>query len=81
MITSHDVGTIQYIEWLILIDRAQPSFVAGVSTEYPFSQNWPFTPELQWPRRGKYFVSCRGIHGKPWACNVDGVDSHTKCTK
>ena len=27
------VGTIQYIEWLILIYRVQPSFVAGV---YPF---------------------------------------------
>ena len=30
MIKSHDVGTIQYIEWLILIDRVQPSFIAGV---------------------------------------------------
>jgi hypothetical protein len=27
---SHDVGTIQYIEWLILINRVQPSFIAGV---------------------------------------------------
>jgi hypothetical protein len=27
---SHDVGTIQYIEWLILISRVQPSFIAGV---------------------------------------------------
>ena len=27
---SHDVGTIQYIEWLILNDRVQPSFIAGV---------------------------------------------------
>jgi hypothetical protein len=30
VIKSHDVGTIQYIEWLILIDRVQPSFIAGV---------------------------------------------------
>ena len=28
---SHDVGTIQYTEWLILIDRVQPSFIAGVT--------------------------------------------------
>jgi hypothetical protein len=30
VIKSHDVGTIQYIEWLILIDRVQPSLIAGV---------------------------------------------------
>ena len=30
MIKSHDVGTLQYMEWLILIDRVQPSFIAGV---------------------------------------------------
>ena len=30
MTTSHDVGTIQYIEWLLLINRVQPSFIAGV---------------------------------------------------
>jgi hypothetical protein len=30
VIKSHDVGTIRYIEWLILIDRVQPSFIAGV---------------------------------------------------
>jgi hypothetical protein len=30
VIKSHDVGAIQYIEWLILIDRVQPSFIAGV---------------------------------------------------
>jgi hypothetical protein len=30
VIKSHDVGTIQYIEWMILIDRVQPSFIAGV---------------------------------------------------
>jgi hypothetical protein len=30
VIKSHDVGMIQYIEWLILIDRVQPSFIAGV---------------------------------------------------
>ena len=31
MIKSNDVGTIQYIEWLTLIDRVQPSFLAGVN--------------------------------------------------
>jgi hypothetical protein len=30
---SHGVGTTQYIEWLILINRVQPSLIAGVSTE------------------------------------------------
>ena len=30
VIKSHDAGTIQHIEWLILIDRVQPSFIAGV---------------------------------------------------
>jgi hypothetical protein len=30
VIKSHDVGTIQYTEWLILIDRVQPSLIAGV---------------------------------------------------
>ena len=25
----HDVGTIQYIAWLILIHRVQPSLIAG----------------------------------------------------
>ena len=24
------LGTIQYLEWLILIDRVQPSFITGV---------------------------------------------------
>jgi len=33
VIQSHDVGTIQYIEWLILIDRVQPSFIAGVRAQ------------------------------------------------
>jgi hypothetical protein len=31
VIIAHDVGTIQYIEWLILIERVQPSFITGVS--------------------------------------------------
>ena len=30
MIKPQVDGTIQYIEWLILIDRAHPSFIAGV---------------------------------------------------
>ena len=30
MIKPHDVGTKQYIQWLILIDRVHPSFIAGV---------------------------------------------------
>jgi hypothetical protein len=30
VIQSHDAGTIQYTEWLILIDRVQPSLLAGV---------------------------------------------------
>ena len=35
MIKSQVVGTIQYIEWLILIDRGQPSLIAGVSVFRP----------------------------------------------
>ena len=31
VILPYYVGTIQYIEWLILINRAQPSFIAGVA--------------------------------------------------
>jgi hypothetical protein len=27
---SHDAGTVQYKEWLILNDRVQPSLIAGV---------------------------------------------------
>ena len=30
VIKAHDVGTTQDIEWLILNDRVQPSFIAGV---------------------------------------------------
>ena len=30
VIKAHELGTIQYIEWLILIDRVQLSFIAGV---------------------------------------------------
>jgi hypothetical protein len=30
VIKSHDVGTKQYIEWLILIDRVHPSLIVGV---------------------------------------------------
>ena len=30
MYNTQVVGTIQYIEWLILNDRVQPSFIAGV---------------------------------------------------
>ena len=34
MAKSQVVGTIQYIEWLIIIDLVQPSLIAGVcSTE------------------------------------------------
>ena len=32
MTESDDVGTIQYMEWLILNDRVQPLFIAGVFT-------------------------------------------------
>jgi hypothetical protein len=30
-VTTQVVGTVQYIEWLILIDRVQPSLIAGVT--------------------------------------------------
>ena len=30
---SYGVGTIRYIKWLILIDRVQPTFIAGVTPE------------------------------------------------
>ena len=31
VVKSQAVGTIQYIEWLVLNDRVQPSFIAGVT--------------------------------------------------
>ena len=37
------VGTIQYIEWLILTDRVQPSFIAGVCREERISTVYPHT--------------------------------------
>ena len=33
VVKSQAVGTIQYIEWLMLSDRVQPSFIAGVYRE------------------------------------------------
>ena len=30
MVKPQAAGTMQYIEWLVLIDRAQPSCIAGV---------------------------------------------------
>jgi hypothetical protein len=49
VIKSHDVGT--YIEWLILIDRVQPSFVAGVyltSVSCVYGMAWYQVPLKAW---------------------------------
>ena len=35
MVEPQVVGTIQYIEWLILNDRVQPSLIAGAMASAP----------------------------------------------
>ena len=36
MVKPQAVGTVQYIEWLILNDRVQPSLFAGVMNPVPY---------------------------------------------
>ena len=57
MIKSHDVGTIHYIEWLILIDRVQPLFIAGVRRTGLISQGG--VRHRGWARMGR--ISARAI--------------------
>ena len=62
MIKSHDVGTIQYIEWLILIGRVQPSFIAGVRHSQPGVQLSPRLPTRASQRGGVHDDRGGGYH-------------------
>jgi hypothetical protein len=44
MVKPQVAGTIQYIEWLILNDRAQPSFIAGVCCGWQGARSAPAPP-------------------------------------
>ena len=79
MIKSHDVGTIQYIEWLILIYRVQPSFIAGVELQSEMIARSSLKPPcmvrhaytLTGPRSGQKLASdrpnlCMHMHNHFW---------------
>ena len=65
------LGTIQYIEWLILTDRVQPSFNAGVTLPVLARQVYAdkllnlLDPDRKWI---KYRYSDR--HGVPAGCTL-----------
>jgi hypothetical protein len=60
------VGTIQYIEWLILNDRVQPSFIASVRRTVPRGRY--LFPSLL---RGSLApCACQCL---PWPCQVAGT--------
>ena len=81
MIKSHDVGTIRYIEWLILNDRVQPSFIAGGRVRA--MSGWSVDIQAPLPVRctpytyGVFYRVGAATHGRPSRCIRRCVSSAT----